>query len=253
VLQLAHERIKLLAAAGLTREAFEPFAKGCVEGRVLRAGNGACLLDEVRVGTEGDVFHTRTVYTIAVRRSIAIPKPNGGEEAARAWALLAVTEEQAGAAGGAEVADKDVLFAQTGGQELGTVGFAEVEANVFWRRLVTRGHHVEPLEGIGLFAGAGLVEPVGGIGKLRSELSHKLGTNLIAAPADRRTKGGEEIGGVRAEAHLKLADGFLSNARESATPTGVDSGDSAMLGVRDKDGDAVGSLDAEEDPRSVGD
>ena len=159
--------------------------------------------------------------------------------------MFAVAEEQVGAAGGAKVTDKDVLLPQAGSEELATVSFAEIEADVFGRRLVAGRHHGEPLEGIGLFAGAGLVEPTGGIGKLRSELSYEFGADFVATTADGGTKGGEEIGWARTEAHLKLADGFFGNARESATPTGVDSGDSAILGVRDKDGDAVGSLDAE--------
>ena len=60
-------------------------------------------------------------------------------------ALFAVAEEEAGMAGGAEAGRKNILFAETGGEELGAIGFEEIEVNVFGRWLVARGHHVEPL------------------------------------------------------------------------------------------------------------
>jgi len=56
-----------------------------------------------------------------------------GEEAAGLGALFAVAEEEAGAAGGAEVACKDVLGAEAGGEELRAIGFFQVEEDVFGR------------------------------------------------------------------------------------------------------------------------
>jgi hypothetical protein len=66
-------------------------------------------------------------------------------------------------AGGAEVAHVDIPGMQASGQELRSIGFAKIEMDVFRRRLVAGRLHVEPLERIGLFAGAGLIEIVGGI------------------------------------------------------------------------------------------
>ena len=62
-------------------------------------------------------------------------------------ALFAVAEEEAGVAGGAEVADKDILRAEAGGKELGAIGFFQVEEDVFGRGLVAWGHPVQPFDG----------------------------------------------------------------------------------------------------------
>ena len=115
-------------------------------------------------------------------------------------------------AGGAEVAYVDILGTEAGGFELGAVGFAEIEVNVFGRRLVTGRLHVEPLEGIGFFAGAGLVEISGGIGKLGREFDNKIGSDFIAAWADGRTDGSEKMRRVAAKFELHAADGFLGDA-----------------------------------------
>lgn len=80
--------------------------------------------------------------------------------------MFAVTEEEAGVAGGAEAGGEDIFFAEAGGEELRAIGFGEIEVNVFGRRLVAWGHHVEPLKRVGFFAGARLVEIVSGIGEL---------------------------------------------------------------------------------------
>ena len=95
-------------------------------------------------------------------------------------------------AGGAEVADEDIFREQAGGQELRAIGFAKIEMNVFRRRLVAGGLHIEPLERIGFFAGAGFIEIVRGIGKLRGEFGDEVGGNFVAAGADGRTDCGEE-------------------------------------------------------------
>ena len=87
-------------------------------------------------------------------------------------------------ASGAEVDSVDVLWGEAGGLELGAVGFAEVEEDAFGRRLVTGGHHVEPLDGVGLVAGAKFVEVGGGVGELGEELSGDFGADFVAAGAD---------------------------------------------------------------------
>ena len=123
-----------------------------------------------------------------------------------------MTEEQAGVAGGAEVADVDIFREKTRGHELRTVGFAKVEMDVFRGWLVAGRLHVEPLERIGFFAGAGFIEIVGGIGELRGEFGDEVGGHFVAAGADGRTDCGEEIGRLAAKFELHLASGFLSDA-----------------------------------------
>ena len=139
------------------------------------------------------------------------------------------------------------------GQELGAVGFFQVEADVFGRGLVAGGHHVQPLDGVGFVAGAEFVEPVGGVGELGVELGGDFGADFVAAGADGGADGGEEVGGVGGEVHLHLADGFDDDAGEGAAPAGVDGGYGAFFGVDEEDGDAVGGLDGEEEAGAVGD
>jgi len=172
--------------------------------------------------------------------------------AAGLGALFAVAEEEIGAAGGAKIADEDILGAEAGGEELGAIGLFQIEEDVFWRGLVARGHHVEPLDRVGFVAGAEFVEPIGGIGELGVELDGDFGADFVTAAADRGTDGGEEIDGLGAEMHLHLADGFDGDAGEGAAPSGVNGGHSAVFGVDEENGDAVGGLDAEEEAGTVG-
>ena len=51
----------------------------------------------------------------------------------------------------------------------------------------------------------------------------------------------------------EFADGFFGDAGEGAAPTRVDGGNGAFFGIDEEDGDAVGSLNAEEKAGSVGD
>ena len=161
--------------------------------------------------------------------------------------FFAVAEEEVAAAGGAEVADGDVGGAEAGGEELGAIGFAEVEQDIFGRGLVAGGHHIEPLNGIGLVASAKFVEPFGGFGELGEELGGDFGADFVAAAADGGADGSEEVGGVGFELHLHFADGFDDDAGESAAPASVDGGDGALFGIDEENGDAVGGLDGEEE------
>ena len=104
-----------------------------------------------------------------------------------------MAEEQIAVAGGTEVAREDIFGEQAGGNELRAIGLAEIEVDMFGGRLVAGRLHVEPLERIGFFAGAGFIEIVRGIGKLRGEFGDEVGGNFVAAGADGRTDCGEEI------------------------------------------------------------
>jgi hypothetical protein len=176
-----------------------------------------------------------------------------GQEATGLGAFFAVAEEEIAAAGGTEIADEDVLGAEAGVEELRVIGFAEIEQNIFRRGLVARWHHVEPLDGIGFVAGAELIEPFRGIRKLRLKLDGDFGANFVTAAVNGGADGGEEVGGLGAEVHLQLADGFDGDAGERAAPSRMNGGDSAFLGIDEKNRNAIGSLYAEEEAGTVGD
>ena len=184
--------------------------------------------------------------------SLETSEADYGHQAPAGGTFFAVAEEEIAAGGGAEVTDEDVGGEEAGGEELGAIGFFEVEEDIFGRRLVARGHHVEPLDGIGLVAGAEFVEPFGGFGELGEELGGDFGADFVAAAADGRADGCEEVRGLGFELHLHLADGFDDDAGESASPAGVDDGDGALFGIDEEDGDAVGGLDGEEEAGAVG-
>ena len=113
-------------------------------------------------------------------------------------------------------------------------------------------HHVEPLDGIGLVAGAEFVKPFRSFGELGEELSGDFRADFVAATANGGADSGEEVGGLGFEVHLHLADGFDDDASESAAPTSVNGGDGALFGVNEEDGNAVGGLDGEEQAGAVG-
>ncbi len=168
-------------------------------------------------------------------------------------AFFAVAEEEVAAARGAQIADEDVWGAQAGAEELSAIGFAEVEQDILGRALVARGHHIHPLNRIGLVTGAEFVEPFGGFGKLRLELGGNFGADFVAAAADRRADGGEEAAGLGAELHLHLADGFDDDALQRAAPAGMDGSDGAFFRIDEENGDTVGGLHTEKETGAVGD
>src|SRR5260370_3088003 len=171
---------------------------------------------------------------------------DGGEEAADLGVFVAVAEEEVTTAGGAKIADEDVLVAEAGAEKLGAVGFAEVEEDAFGWGLVARGHHVQPLDGIGFVAGVKFGEPVGGFGELGQELSGDFRADFVAAAADGWANGGEEVGGLGLEVHLHLADGLDDDADESAAPASMNGSDSAFFKGGGEDWDAVGRFDRRE-------
>jgi len=176
-----------------------------------------------------------------------LAETNGGHEAAGEGTFTAVTEKELDVAGGAEIARKNVLWAQARGEELRTIGFAEIEVNVFWRWLVAGRLHVEPLKRVRLFAGARFIEILGRIGKLCGEFGDKAGGNLVATGTDGRADGGEQMGGLTAEFELHTADGFLRDAGKGAPPTRMDGGNGALFRIDEENGHTVGGLNAEQE------
>ncbi len=136
-------------------------------------------------------------------------------------------------------------------KKLDAIGFAEVEEDVFGRRLVAGGHHVEPLDWIGFVTGAEFVEPIGSFGELGKELRGDFSADFVAAAANGRADGSEDVGGLGLEVHLHLANGFDDDALEGAAPAGVNGSDRAFSGVDEKNRDAIGALDAEEKSGAV--
>jgi len=157
-----------------------------------------------------------------------------------------VAEEQAGVAGGTEIADEDIFGLEACRQELRAIGFAEIEVDVLRRRLVARRFHVEPLERIGLFAGARLVEIIGSIGELRGKFRDEVGSNFVTARTNRRADGGQKISGLTAEFELHAADGLLGDSGESAAPAGMNGGNSALIRIYQEYRDAIGGLNGKE-------
>ena len=112
--------------------------------------------------------------------------------------------------------------------------------------------HVEPLERIGLFAGAGFVEIVGGVDELRGEFGDELGSDFITARADGGADGSNEIGGLAAEFELHAADCLLVDAGERTAPACVNGGNRAFFWIDEEYGHAVGGLDRKKQAGAIG-
>src|ERR1700751_2878428 len=69
MLQSLHQGVELLRAAASCCKLFQPFAEHSVERLVLRFGQKARLLNQSLICTEGNVFHTKAVYTIFVQQA----------------------------------------------------------------------------------------------------------------------------------------------------------------------------------------
>lgn len=65
-----HQRIDGRPASRLRGVLLKPFPKGCIQRLVLRPRDQPGLLNEVFVGTEGNIFHTMIVYTISVYSTV---------------------------------------------------------------------------------------------------------------------------------------------------------------------------------------
>jgi len=167
-------------------------------------------------------------------------------------AFAAMAEEEIGVTSGAKTANENIWSAQASGEELRAVGFGKIEVDIPRRGLVARWHHAEPLQRIGLIAGARLIEIFRRIGELRGEFCDEFRPHFIAAGADGRAERGEQIGRLAAELEAHPADGFFGDAGERALPTRMNGGDGAFLGIDEKDRDAIGGLHGEEQSLAIG-
>ena len=116
---------------------------------------------------------------------------------------------------------------------------------------MTGRRHVEPLQGIGLVAGAQFVEPVGSIGELRFEFDSNFRADFVTTTANRWADGRQQVRGFRAESHVHRADGFCNDALQGAAPTGVDGCDGTLFWIYKKNRDAIGGLDGKEQARTI--
>ncbi len=66
MLQSLHQSVELLRAAASCCKLFQPFAEHSIERLMLRFGQQARLLNQLLICTEGNVLHTKVVYTITV-------------------------------------------------------------------------------------------------------------------------------------------------------------------------------------------
>lgn len=66
--KIFHKRVEALGVSFAGGKLRQPLAESGVEGGSLRLCDGARLLDEVLVRAEGEVFHTKLVYTSFVQR-----------------------------------------------------------------------------------------------------------------------------------------------------------------------------------------
>ena len=87
---------------------------------------------------------------------------------------------------------------------------------------------------------------------MAEELGGDFRADFVTAAADGGADGGEQVAGLGFALHLHLAEGFDDDAGEGAAPAGMDGSYSALFRVDKEDGDAVGSLDGEEESGVVG-
>src|SRR5579859_1731790 len=101
---------------------------------------------------------------------------------------------------------------------------------------MSRRHHREPWQWIGLFAGRETIEralePVLSLRKLAEESLGDLRTNFIAARADRGADRGNHVSGFRSKLRAHSAQSFHDNASQRATPPGMDRGNNVPSHIR---------------------
>ena len=70
--QSLHQSVELLRTPAACCKLFQPFAEHSIERLMLRFGQEPRLLNQLLIGTEGNVFHTKIVYTIFVSLASAL-------------------------------------------------------------------------------------------------------------------------------------------------------------------------------------
>lgn len=162
--------------------------------------------------------------------------------------FLAVAEQQIVAARGAQIADENIPWTYASIEKLRTVGSAQIEQHTFWRRLVPRRHHVEPLQRIRFIAGAQLIEEFRRIRELSQKRADNLRADLVATTADCRADGGKHIRGIGAKFHLHPANSLGNDTLQRTAPSSVHGRHRALFGVDEQNGNAIGSLHAKQEP-----
>ena len=70
----AHQSVESGAAAGTSRVLLKPLSKCGIQGLILGLGHQPGLFDQGFVSAQGDVLHTKIVYTIFVYTAILIAR-----------------------------------------------------------------------------------------------------------------------------------------------------------------------------------
>ena len=192
------------------------------------------------------MFLRRADWFLSLLKPSIAADADGGHEAAGRAMFLAIAEEKIATASGTQITDDDVLVAQARVEELGMIGFAQVEQNVLWRRLMPGQGHVEPLQGIRFVPGAEFVEPVRSVRELRAEFRSYLRAHFVAASADCGTDSSKHVRGIATELHLHLANGFGYDAPQGAAPACMNRRDRAFSEIDQENRNAVGGLNGKE-------
>ena len=82
---------------------------------------------------------------------------------------------------------------------------------------------------------------------------HELAADLVAAGADARTDGHNQIVRPRAELSRQHVHGRSCHSRSRAPPSGMNGGNGAALGVGKEQRNAVGGTNSDADARIIGD
>src|SRR5215467_819260 len=117
---------------------------------------------------------------------------------------------------------------------------------------MARRRHVEPLQRIWFVACPQLVEPVGGVRKLRLEFNRDFNADFVATTANGGTDCGDQVCGLCAELHFHFANVFGDDALQCAAPACMNRGDGSFFGVGQENRNAVGSLNGKEQAWTVG-
>ena len=146
--------------------------------------------------------------------------------------------------------DLNGLGAEAGREKLAAIGFDEIDVKagpdgrMAGCALSEKKHWVFLADGVRV---VDLAEQVMCVEELRFEFGEDLFTDGVTAEADAWTDGSDKILRAGAESQTHASDAGFDDALDGSAPAGMKGGDSALLAIGDKDGDAVGGLNGEEE------
>jgi len=190
-------------------------------------------------------------------RLIFLAEADEGHHSPGVAAFAAVAEEQIGAASGTKFAHRNTFGQDACFDQNGAIRREQIQVYARSRRLVPRRSHGKPGQRIRLIFCYKSVErpyePFASLGELARIRFGYFGADFVAATRNTGTERSNHVSGLRAENHLHPADCFCRDAPQRAAPACMHRGYHAPLWIREKDGNAIGSLHAEKQPRELGD